>query len=68
MITSKIPTSGYIVCKRRSRSYLSSKSKVADFDNVVVDKQILRLHISVEKAVFMHTGQSASNLKDHIPG
>jgi hypothetical protein len=67
-MTIEIPTSGDIVSEGRSRSYLSSKSKVADFDDVVVDEQILRLHVSVEKAVFMHTGESTSNLEDDIPG
>lgn len=63
-----LPASGDVVGEGGSRSDLSSKSEVADFDDIVVDKQIFRLHISVEKPIFMHTSKSTCNLKHYIPG
>ncbi len=62
-----IPASRNIVSEWWARTNLSSQSQVAKLDDIIVDKQVLRLHITMKEAVFMHAGESACDLIDNIP-
>jgi hypothetical protein len=61
-----IPASRNIICERRSGTNFSSQPQIAKFYDIIVDKQVLWLHITVKEAVFMHACESACDLIDNI--
>lgn len=61
-----IPPGGDVLGKGRPRANLASEPEVTNFDNVVVNEQILRLHISMEEAVAVHVRQPAGHLVDDV--
>lgn len=61
-----IPASGNIICERWSRANFSSQSQITKFYDIIVDKQVLGLHITMKEAILMHAGESTGNLVDDI--
>jgi len=60
-----IPSSAYIVRKRGSGADLTCQAEICNFDCVVKNQHVFRLHVSVEKAVLMHISESEKCLVDN---
>ena len=64
----EVPASGDVVGERRSRSYFSRQTEIAQFDGVsAVAEDVLRFQIAVEEAVFVHVSQSFNYLQQDVP-
>ena len=57
------PSGGDVVCEGGRGADLSGEAEVGDLDDVGPHaEQVLRLHVAVEVAVFVHEGQALQNL------
>ena len=61
-----LPSGGDVVSEGRPWAYFSCEAEVAHFDDVVVDEEVFRFHVSMEKAMFVHAGESTGDLEDHV--
>ena len=51
---SRIPSRGNIVREGRTRSNFASQTEVAHLEHVIIEQEILRLHVAMEEALFMN--------------